>query len=151
MKIIKAKIKVSHANGGTEYVYPQIWLDNVTEIPMIVYPNDRTDEVSESGETYQICYPVVPDELQTQMLAEHPEIFSVAEKTEFEAYADKHYPQKTIITDTDKVLSILAKSATGETLTKKDKDALDPQNETTGVTLSKRTADIATIDYGATF
>jgi len=77
MKIIKAKIKVSHANGGTEYVYPQIWLDNVTEIPMIVYPNDRTDEVSESGETYQICYPVVPDELQTQMLAEHPEIFSV--------------------------------------------------------------------------
>lgn len=151
MKILKAKIKVTHDNGATQYVYPQLWLDNVTRIPHITYPNDRTDEVQESGKEYQIVYPVVPDDLYTQMLAEHPEIFSVANKTEFEAYSDKHYPQKQIITDTDAVLTALVSVANGETLTQKQQEALDPVSAVPGVTLTERVIDKITKDYEITF
>ena len=151
MKILKAKIKVTHDNGATQYVYPQLWLDNVTRIPHITYPNDRTDEVQESGKEYQIVYPVVPDDLYTQMLAEHPEIFSVANKTEFEEYSDKHYPQKQIITDTNAALVVLAKAQKGETLTKAEKDVLDPKSSVAGVTLTERVIDKITKDYEITF
>lgn len=151
MKIIKAKIKVTHDNGGTQYVYPHLWLDNVSRIPMITYPNDRTDEVADKNDTYQIVYPVVPDDLYDQMLIEHPEIFSVADQTEFEAYSDKHCPQKEIITDQQAVLTALAATTTGKELTQKQRDALDPTSDVPGVTLTKRMIDIATQDYGATF
>jgi len=151
MKIIKAKVKVTHEGGATHYVYPQIWLDNVSRIPMITYPNDRTDEVSDIDGEHQIVYPVVPDDLYTEMLTKHPEVFSVADQVEFEAYSDKHYPQKQIINDTDAVLLVLAKAQKGDVLTKADKNVLDPLNATAGVVSTERVIDKVIKDYGATF
>lgn len=151
MKIIKAKIKVTHDGGATQYVYPQIWLDNVSKIPQITYPNDRTDEVVDKGSEYQIVYPVVPDDLYTEMLSKEPDVFSVADQVEFEAYSDKHYPQKEVINDTNAVLSVLAKAQLGEVLTKAEKDVLDPKSAVAGVTQTERVIDTVITKYGATF
>ena len=71
MKVLKAKIEVVHPNGtSTEYKdYPQVWLDNKEKLQAILYPKDRSDEVSENGKLYQILYPLVPDELEADFLA----------------------------------------------------------------------------------
>lgn len=151
MKVIKAKVKVTHDGGGTHYVYPAVWLDNVSRIPMITYPNDRTDEVVEIDNEYQIVYPVVPDDLYTEMLATNPEVFSVADQMEFESYSDKHYPQKEVINDTDAVLLVLAKAQKGEVLTQTENDIIDPRSMTAGIVSTERVIDKVTKDYGATF
>jgi len=151
MKIIKAKIKVTHDGGGTQYVYPQIWLDNVANIPMVTYPNDRTDEVVDRTGSYQIVYPAVPDELYNKMLAEHPEIFSVANRLEFETYSDKHYPVKDRITDQDAVMTVLAKVALKEVLTETDEAVINPTSPTAGINKTERVVDTVTQKYGAIF
>lgn len=151
MKIIKAKIKVTHDNGGTQYVYPQLWLDNKERIPMISYQSDRTDEITTGQNTYQTCYPLVPDDLYAQMLAQHPEIFSVTNQVEFEAHSAKHNPTKQTITDKDALLTFLTKVALGETLTKEEKDKLDPKKEGAFITETPKEIDVAITKYGATF
>ena len=70
MKVLKAKICITHKNGATQYIgYPQIWLDNKEKIPMILYPNDRSDEIlNREGKLCQIVFPVVPDDLAMELL-----------------------------------------------------------------------------------
>lgn len=151
MKVIKAKIKVTHEGGGTHYVYPQIWLDNVSLIPMVTYPENRTDDIVEKGSEYQIVYPLVPDDLYAKMLETEPDVFSVADQAEFEAYSDKHYPQKEVISDTNAVLVVLAKAQKGEVLTKEEKDVLDPTSPVLGVSKTKRVIETVITEYAATF
>lgn len=151
MKVIKAKIKVTHDGGATQYVYPKLWMDNVSRIPQVTYPNDRSDEVIDKSETFQIVYPVVPDDLYEEMLTKEPDVFSVADQIEFEAYSDKHYPQKEIITDTNAVLVVLARAQKGEVLTQGDKDILDPNSPVQGISRTERVVDTVITKYGATF
>lgn len=151
MKILKAKIKVDHRGGGTKYEYPQIWLDNKENINPIFYPKDRTDEATDGTVgLHQVVYPNVPDAVATQMLADHPDIFSTADRTEFETYTDKHNPVKEIVTDQEAVLTVLAKVARKEKLTLEDEAVIDPLNEAAGVKKSKRMIDLA-LEYDATF
>jgi hypothetical protein len=140
MKILKVKIEVTHNNGATQYVgYPKEWLDNKEKISNILYPGDRTDEVGEGGKLYQIVYPVLPDDLYDKM--KNLPICSEPNLAELTAYSDKHAPQVERITDENKVIGILAKTAQGKVLTKADKDALDPENPTPGITKTKRWID----------
>lgn len=147
-KILKVKVEVTHINGATQYVgYPKEWLDNKSKISAILYPADRTDEVSENGKTYQIVYPIIPDDVYDLM--KNLPICSEPNLAELTAYADKHVPQTIRITDQDKVLAILAKAALDEKLTKEEKDALDPNNPTAGVTKTKKWTENL-ITYGVT-
>ena len=140
MKILKVKIEITHDNGATQYIgYPKIWLDNKEKIKEILYPSNRTDEVGEGGKLYQIVYPILPDDLYEQMKT--LPICSEPDPAELAAYSDKHAPQAERITDEKKVIAILAKTARGEVLAKADKDALDPENSTPGITKSKRWVD----------
>ena len=90
MKILKAKIYVDQSGGSTKYTYPQVWLDNRERIKEILYPQDRSDQGNDAKGTFQLVYPVVPDDVATELL-KLPE-FSVANRTEFENYSTKHYP-----------------------------------------------------------
>lgn len=146
MKLLKAKIEVTHENGATQYVgYPQLWLDNKEKIPAILYPKDRTDELDENGKTYQIVYPVVPDDLHPEFLQDA--LFSEPDLIELQAYNDKHSPSIEKISDADRVLSILTKVARNEALTPEEKLALDPASTEPGVTTTKDFLQIAK-DYG---
>lgn len=147
MKVLKALVEVEHPNEGTtQYVgYPKAWLDNKEKIPTILYPQDRTDEMVQNGKTYQILYPVVPDDVATEML-KSPD-FSLANPVELNAYSAKHLPQREIARD-DIVLPILIKQARGEKLSPKDLNALDPNNPEPGVRMSEKFEDMARA-YGA--
>ena len=148
MKILKVKIEVTHEGGATQYVgYPKEWLDNKSKISIILYPQDRTDEVMENGKIYHIVYPILPDDVYDLMKG--LPICSEPNLDELTTYSDKHMPQITKITDQDKVLSILAKVALDEKLTKEDRDALNPENSARGISKSKRWIDNLK-DYGVT-
>ena len=141
MKILKALVKVNHDNGGTQYIYPQIWLDNKENIPTILYPTDRSDEV----DGCQIVYPVVPDDVADLLLQN--EGFSVADSVELQAYSDKHYPIVDRVVDQNKVITILAKATLGAALSTEEKNALDPTNPEPGIIKTKSFIEIAR-DYG---
>ena len=148
MKILKVKIEVTHVNGATQYVgYPREWLDNKERIPTILYPSDKTDEIIEGGKIYQVVYPILPDDVYDIM--KRLPICSEPTKAEIEAYSDKHLPQTIIINDQNKILTILAKAALEEKLTKEEKDALNPDKPTSGVTKTKKWTDNL-IEYGVT-
>lgn len=147
MKILKAKVYVDQSGGKTTYIYPQVWLDNKEKFPAIMYPNDRTDQGTDEGGTYQWVYPVVPDDLAATLLA-LPE-FSAPTRADVQAYADKHWPAVETILDSTKVLTVVAKILRQEALTLDERKALDPADPTPGV---NRTVDFlkrAETDYGA--
>lgn len=150
MKILKAKIEITHNDGGTQYNYPNVWLDNKHLIPMVVYQADRTDDIVEGEKMYQTCYLLAPDELYTEMLSKHPDIFSVANAVDFDAFSNKHSPQKEIITDQSAVFSVLSKATLGTPLTTKEKQVIDAKDPTAGINLTRSMLEIATNDYGAT-
>lgn len=140
MKILKVKIEVTHENGGTQYIgYPKIWLDNTNKIPEILYPKDRTDEVDENGKTYQIVYPVLPDDLYEKM--KDLPICSEPNLTEFTIYSDKHAPSVEVINNQQKVISILAKVGRKQILTKQEENALDPDNQEIGINKTEKWTD----------
>jgi hypothetical protein len=150
MKVIKAKIKVDQSQGSTQYEYPSIWLANKERIPMIVYPNDRSDQVSDEKGEYQIVYPVVPDDLYEEMLKLHPEQFEPAGQAEFEQYADKHHPRKVVTLDQNKVNEIVSKIALGKPVTKDEKNSINPEVDGGAVVKSKRVVD-EVIEMGVVF
>lgn len=149
MKVLKAYIEIEHPSPtSTNYIgYPQLWLDNATRIPLVLTPNDRSDEVVHNGKLCQILYPVVPDDLLDQFLA--IDGITLADPNELEAYSDKHTPRTESITHERVFNKIMLKFMRGEPLSKKDRDALDPTNPEPGVTMSKSFTDLAD-EYGAT-
>lgn len=152
MKILKAKIEVSHANGGTEYLgYPAMWLAHKEKIPAILYPTDRSDEIEEGGKTYQFVYPCVPDDVADILLSSPDGLITLADQSEVVAYADKHLPSREIISDQSKVLAIVAKAARGEKLNEAEVNALDPEHPDEGVTKTKPWLDRVTEAYGVTW
>lgn len=150
MKIIKAKIKVDQSQEGTRYEYPSIWLANKERIPMIVYPSDRSDQVSDEKGEYQIVYPVVPEDLYEEMLKLHPEQFEPADQVEFEKYADKHHPRKIITLDQNKVNEIVSKVTLGVPVTLDEKNSINPEVEGGAIVKSKRVVDDV-IELGVVF
>lgn len=148
MKLLKAKVKITHNGGGTQYTYPQIWLDNKERIPAILYPKDRTDELVEGNMLYQVVFPVVPDDLYDELLR-LPE-FSIPSQTEVRAYTDKHAPKREVMQDEEKVLSLLAKVGRGATLNQQEKNALDPAHPEKGLGMSKDFVEVCN-DYGVIF
>lgn len=148
MKIIKAKVLITHDNNATQYFYPQIWLDNKEKIPSILYPQDRTDEVADSNKLYQIVYSIVPDDLYAELL-KLPE-FSVPSQAEVQSYTDKHAPKRETMQDEGKVLSILAKVGRGVILNQQEKDALNPAHPEKGLGMSKDFVETCN-DYGVIF
>lgn len=148
MKLLKAKVKITHNDGATQYTYPQIWLNNKERIPSILYPKDRTDELVEGNALYQVVFPVVPDDLYDEFL-KLPE-FSIPSQAEVQSYTDKHLPKREVMQDESKVLSLLAKVGRGNALTQQEKDALDPAHPTKGLGMSKDFVEICN-DYGVIF
>lgn len=148
MKLLKAKVYVDQSKGNTTYSYPDAWMENVERIPAIFYPNDRSDQGKDEKGTYQVVYPIVPDDLVDAFLKLG---FEMADRKEVEAYTLKHNPPKETITDQNKVLAITAKVALGATLTQTEKDSLDPLKEETGVSMSKSWLEIVETNHGKLF
>lgn len=147
MKILKAKVSINRWNGSTNYHYPWAWLSNKEKIPAILYPSNRNDEIIENGQLYQIVYPIVPDDVATELLKDSN--FSLPTRPEIESYANKHYPIKDSITDDKKILTILAKVARKESLTLEDEKALDPNSPEKGINKSRSWLEVCT-DYNVT-
>jgi len=148
MKILKALIEVQHPDANsTQYMgYPQVWLDNKERIPAILYHSTREDEIQQDGKLYQTAFLVVPDDLAVELLKE--ENITEAARPEVDSFAAKHYPIKTMINDQDAVLAITAKAALGETLTKEEKDALDPNSPVKGIIKTKPWVEAIEEQYG---
>lgn len=146
MKVLKAKVYVDQSNGSTKYTYPQVWLDNKERIPEILYPNDRTDQGTDQNGTYQWVYPIVPDDVAAELTK--LDEFEIADRIELETYAAKHAPVIERVTNPDKVISVLAKIARGEELTKQDTDTIDPEKPESGIVKTKPWLEEAEAKYG---
>jgi hypothetical protein len=150
MKVLKAKIYVDRSQGNTTYTYPQEWLDNKEKFPSILYPADRTDDATDVGGTYQFVYPIMDDATADALLAKYPDSFFSTSLAEVSAYAEKHAPQTTVINNQTKVLTLIAKTVIGQTLTQLEKDALDPTKSVDGVITTPPWTDQIT-QHGAKF
>lgn len=153
MKFLKAKIYIDQDAGSTRYTYPQVWLDNKERIPLIGTPNDREiakqcgDQAVDEKGTYQVLYPLVPDDLVDTLLA--LDGVTVATAEEVDAFSETHLPKREVVNDQHAVLGVLVKQARGEVLTKADNSVLDPTTDTPGTTLSKSLVELAN-PYGYT-
>lgn len=147
MKIIKAKVYIDQDTGSTVYHYPDIWLKNKESIPAILYPQDRSDQGTDERGKFQIIYPVVPDDLATELL-KLPE-FSPANQKELEQYSLKHQPIKEVITDQSTVIKATLKLAKGQSLAQKEIDALDPDSPEPGIVKTKAWHVFVEEEYGA--
>jgi len=147
MKVLKAKIKVEQTGNRTKYIYPKIWLDNIKKIPVILYPNDNTDDIKEVDQTYKTIFVTVPDDLYDTFL-KSPE-FSKHDQIEMDNFAEKHLPVKDRITDPEKVIGILAKSILGTPLTKEEQDAINPEKTELGINKTKSWEERC-VKYGVT-
>jgi len=147
MKLIKAKIEVTHPDtGSTEYVgYPAVWLSNKGRISAVLDDN-RQDETVENGKFYKYLHAIVPDDLYDEFIAD-TNIFSAPVLAEVREKTDRNNPRTEVWNDERKVKTILVKQARGETLTQVERNALDPNHPETGVSMSKDFIDLCG-DYG---
>jgi len=131
-KIIKAKVYVKRTSQGTSYSggYPiglatnkTIWLA-------------EGDDGKDSKGTYVIKLAIVLDNSIANTAIATGQAWEVG-KTEANEFGRKLIPQKVKMTDGQKVAQILDKQAKGGTLTQKEMDTLDPDNEEVGVNRSK--------------
>ena len=143
MKVLKAKVKVTHDNNATQYHYSKEWLDNKHLIPIILYPTTREDEFEENGEIFKTIYPCVPDDLDLG--------FPQATEDEVRAFSEKHAPVKEVVTDSDKILAVVAKLVRNEELTVEEANAIDPTNSESGIILSKNWVDVVKSEYDGRF
>ncbi|MFA5185356.1 MAG: hypothetical protein WC551_02625 [Patescibacteria group bacterium] len=131
MKVLKGKVEIEQTDGATRYIYPDFWMSVVSRLPAVLYPNTRGEEIEEGGKKFQPVFVFVPDELVDEMKEKCGLVD--AEKAEFEDFSDKHYPEKPRVTDVEKVLLIVSKTASGKKLTKDDEDALNPESPVPGI------------------
>ena len=148
MKLIKAKIEVEHPNASsTRFVgYPREWLDNKEKIVSVLDPGDRKEEIEENGKIYKILYAVCQDDIFDLLTS--LEGIESADKQVARAYAEQKYPPRMITTDQEAVNAVLVKVAKGETLTKKEKEAIDPDFPEPGVSRTKNWIDNVETNHG---
>jgi len=138
-KILKVKIKREPIlGGGTHYVYPPEY--NAKKIQVLCYESmGEEDKVKARGD-YEYCIGVVKDEDAPAFLKSN----DIVEINETKAKIDgkKWRPQTERIIDEKEVLRICAKAVSGESLTQKEKDALNPDKAEIGVNKSKSFSDL---------
>lgn len=145
MKIIKAKIYYTKDKKGTHYSggYPKTW--EAEKIPFILYGDTDVDT---NGKNIQWVFTIVPEDIYDKMIQD--EQCQFCSKEESLAMGDKYYSTREKITDNEKILKILAKTAREEILTEDEKNALNPDHPESGVNKSKSFEDICN-EYGVQF
>jgi len=133
-KILKVKIQRASANGGTKYTYPPEY--DASKIELLCYESvGEGIKVLNRTDKFEYAIGVVSNADALAFLVS-PDIIEMAKATAI-TNGRKWRPQVEKITDNTKVISVLAKVARKETLTKEDEDALDPDNPVKGIGKSR--------------
>jgi len=128
-KIVKVKIKMEDlAGGGTHNVYPKGY--NASKISVLAYGGSE-----ETIGRFGYCIGIVKDEDLTSFL-QTDDIVEILEE-EANEFGRKYRPQRVTISDQNKVIEILAKSALDNKLSDEDKKAINPEDETLGINKTK--------------
>lgn len=138
MKLLKVKIRRETKNGVTHLEYPNEYRSDLVNVLAYETKEERLKRLDKDTIHYCIC--VVSDKVGRIML-QSGDITEITE-TEFLNLGNKWRPQKEIIRDQDKVISIVGKSIRGESLTQSEKDALDPDKEEIGINKTKSFNDV---------
>lgn len=133
MKLLKIKIKRENKNNTTKLTYPKEYRAKLVNVLAYETKDERLKRSDKDTIHYCIC--IVDDKVGNHML-KSDDITEITE-TEFKNLGDKWRPQKEIITNQNEVISLTAKAVRGETLTQKEKDALDPDKDEKGINKSQ--------------
>ena len=121
--IVAVKPFVTREAGATHYSYPEGY--NSEKISVLGYgPIDGEEN----------CIGVINQEDLADFIA--TDRISEISQEEASRYLDEWNPQTTTIVDQEKVLTILAKQATGRELDETDLKALDPEDPELGINKS---------------
>lgn len=134
MIILQVKATLTpNQKGGLHYNYPTGY--DAEKINVLCYEHvGAKADVEDRGFTHEYLIGVVQDKDAPQFLASE----DITELTQESAIENgrRWRPQVEKIVDATKVLSILAKSVRGDTLTTEDLDAIDPTKAASGINKS---------------
>ena len=128
--ILRVHAKRTEGNGVTHYEYPPEY--DAEKIQVLAY--EEGGECALRNDGHQHLIGIVADADAAQFLAS-PDIEEIDEATACEA-GERWRPQVQRISDQNVVLTIVAKAAIGGKLTIAEKDALNPDTATPGVSKS---------------
>lgn len=148
MKLLKMKIKRTDIDGGTHYDYPTPYYDANKVIFGPIYEGgieDNLETIKNRKSNDEFIIIGVEDSNMNNFLSANGYKdnsgfeFSCVEITQTVAEQDgiRWTRQIEKITDMNRVVTILAKIGRGETLTQKEKDALNPDNSEIGINKTK--------------
>lgn len=141
MKILKVRIKRVQDENGTHYIYP-IEYDS-KKIGVLCYETtnmDNYEEVVNRGNDYEFMIGVVKDEYMNDFLkSEYIEELSYDEAL---LTGNSWVKREDRIIDNKKIISILNKINSDIPLSKKEKDAIDPNSKEIGLNKNKSFKDI---------
>lgn len=147
MKILKVKIIRTQGGGKTSYTYPPEY--DSKKFTVIIYETQITgkmDKVVSRGNDHEFVIGVVQDADAPAFLA-NSDIVELT-RAEAETFIDVDIDKaESSVIDVNKVVTITAKAVSGKTLTKKEKDAIDPTSSEIGINQG-RTLRKALDDYG---
>ena len=129
MKTVNVKIEQKAEGGRTHSVYPPEcgarWI--VVE----------TDSFEENGKSFQWRLGLMPDERANYLSSTYPEFYQIVTDEQANEIGKRYFPKTEKITDDKKILSILAKKSRGESITKEEEDAIDPEKDVPGIQYTK--------------
>lgn len=127
-KILKIKVGTTTENGLTHYIYPKEYNAEKIDITAYKFASNTTTQ----GSSDEYCIGVVADSAATEFLKSK----DITEITKAAALNDGRTwrPQYERISDEKKVISICKKILNGETLSVAEKDAIDVEKSTAGIT-----------------
>ena len=129
MKAFEVRLKKDRSTPHEcHFEWPEWWGEVCAQIDVVAYEDSHTRGFVEEG---AVC--VCDDDVWSTILNKNDARVVELDEVEANAKGRAWRPQVERITDEKAVLSILAKQARGEDLTKADRDALDPDSETSGV------------------
>ena len=133
-KILRVKAMLTVSGVNTHYNYPPEYDAEKIKVLCYEHVGDKAAIVAR-GQTFEWLIGVVSDEDAPNFLKSD----NITEMTQQQAIVSgrKWRPQVEVITDQGRVLSILAKSVRGETLTQEDIDGIDPENVAKGIRKSQ--------------
>ena len=136
-KLLKVKIKRSQENGKTSYTYPKEF--EATKFQVLVYETQLEGKLSHvvgRGNKDEYVLGFVDEQFVSDFL-KNPDI-KIIDRSEARNFLAEDY-EKSIekVNDQNKVLTILAKSVRGESLSSLELAALDPNNPEKGIIRTK--------------